>query len=195
MKVDELQMSFLGMDPTESIKGYAREKFKKVENFLDRAVKAEIVFKEMVHSRGVNQDFRIDIDVFLPNSIVRVQEVGEDMYAIIDKAIDVLSRRLKRYYDKLSQWEGKKPWKAEEFANSVLDIEEEEFDNYADYIPKITVHKTLTELRPMETAEAIEEMELMGFRQMLFKNKDSKYCMIYRREDGSYGLVEPADEI
>jgi putative sigma-54 modulation protein len=46
----------------------------------------------------------------------------------------------------------------------------------------------------MEEAEAIERMELWGYNQLLFRNKATgKISMVYRREKGDYGLVEPTD--
>jgi len=196
MKVEELQIKFISMDPTEAIKDYVLQKVGKVENFLERAVKGEVVLKERVQRRGVDKDFRIDINISLPNSLVIVQEAGEDLYAIIDKAVDVLTRRLKRYYDKLSQWEGKEPWKIVHAQETLAEFEEkEEGDDYSNYVPKIAVHKKIEDMRPKDYAEAIEEMELMGFNQFLFKNKQGQYSMLYKREDGSYGLVEPSENL
>jgi putative sigma-54 modulation protein len=196
MKADEIQIKFLSMEPTEAIKSYVVQKISKVENFLERAIKCEVVLKERLQRRGVDKDFRVDINVSLPNSLVIVQEAGEDLYAIIDKAVDVLTRRLKRYHDKLSQWEGQEPWKIVHAEETLSEFEGEvNQDDYLDYVPNIAVHKKITDMRPKEYAEAIEEMELMGFNQYLFKNKDGVYCMLYKRADNSYGLVEPTEDL
>ena len=46
----------------------------------------------------------------------------------------------------------------------------------------------------MHPAEAIERMELFGHEAFLFKNvKNGKYSVVYKRRDGTYGLVEPKD--
>ncbi|GEM_PF-229202 len=196
MEINEIQIKFISMDSTEAIKNYVFKKLGKVENFLEKATKGEVVLHEKTQTRGVDEDFRIDININLPGSFVVVQEEGEDLYALIDKAVDVLTRRLKRYHDKLSQWEGKTPWKviAAEEAMAEYEPEDEEYGNYADYTPQIAVHKKIEDLRPLEDAEAIEKMELMGFDQLLFKSKRGKYCMVYRRGDGTYGLVEPMED-
>ncbi len=196
MKVEELQLKFISMEPTEAIKDYVIQKVGKLDNFLEKAVKGEVILKERVQRRGVDKDFRIDINISMPNSLIIVQEAGEDLYAIIDKAVDVLARRMKRYQDKLSQWEGEEPWKIVHAEESLAEFEsEEDFDEYADYVPKIAVYKKIDDLKPKEYAEAIEEMELKGFNQFLFKNKKGQFSMVYKREDGSYGLVEPNEKI
>lgn len=196
MKVEQLHIKFISMEPTEAIKDYVIQKVGKADNFLEKATQGEVTLKERVQRRGVDKDFRVDINIVMPKSLIIVQESGEDLYAIIDKATDVLIRRLKRYNDKLSQWEGEKPWKVVHAEESMAKYEPEEtYDDYSDYAPKISVHKKIKDLQPREYAEAIEEMELKGFKQFLFRNKQGQYAMLYKREDGSYGLVEPADEL
>ncbi len=183
------------MDSTEAIKSYVLQKMGKVDNFLEKAIKGEVVLKERVQRRGVDKDFRIDINISLPNSLVIVQEAGEDLYAIMDKATDVLTRRLKRYHEKLSQWEGQEPWKIVHAQETLSEYEVEQEDGaFQDYVPKIAVHKKIDDLQPKEYAEAIEEMELRGFNQFLFRNKQGQFAMLYKRQDGTYGLVEPAQD-
>lgn len=199
MEEKDIQISFVGMDATEALKKYLLEKILKKKNLFDDATSIEVFLKESVHSKGIEHDFKVDINVKLPNSVIRVEEKGSDMYANIDKGTDILFRRLKKYHDKKEYWEGKASWKILEAKEAIRALEEEseaEIDNYSSYIPKITKRKILTEMFPIEEGEAIERMELSGYNQYLFKNKNNnKICMVYRRKNGEYGLVEPKDNI
>ena len=99
---------------------------------------------------------------------------------------------------KETYWEGKTPWKVLEAdaALEALVVEKgEKMDiNSFDYVPKIAVRKKITDMSPIEEAEAIEKMELLGYDQLLFKNSNTgKISMVYRRQKGGYGLVEPED--
>jgi len=109
--------------------------------------------------------------------------------------LDTLDRRLKRYRDRRGYLEGVKPWKILEADAALQALTEEvegELDDYSDYVPKIAVRKTVKDIGPMEEAEAIERMELLGYDQFLFLNKTTgKISMIYKRKMGGYGLVEP----
>jgi len=195
MQKENIQISFVGMEPTEALKKYTLEKILKHENLWKEATSIEIYLKENKYSRGVDKDFRIDINVVLPKSPVRVEVVGGDMYANIDEGTDTLARRLKRYHDKEEYWEGKTPWKILE-ADAALEaiVKEEDIEDYSNYVPKVAVRKKITDMTPLEEAEAIEKMELLGYDQLLFKNKNTgKISMIYRRVKGGYGLVEPED--
>ncbi len=180
------------MEPTEALKSYVKEKISKYENLLDDATSIEVFLKESKSNRGVNDDFRIDINVSLPETRIRVEQRGENMYANIDEASDVLNRRLTRYNEMKDHWSGEKPWKMTEAEMSMNN--EEDTETNVIYIPKITKRKTMDDMTPLEEAEAIERMEMAGYDQYLFKNKSTnKISMIYRRIDGGYGLVEPKD--
>ena len=48
------------------------------------------------------------------------------------------------------------------------------------------------DLWPMNEAEAIEQMELLGHDFFLFYNADEAAInLVYRRRDGNYGLLQP----
>ncbi len=194
MNIKDVQITFVGMRPTEPLKKYVVEKITKYEHLLTEAITVDVVLKEYTQRKGVKHDFRIDITVKLPKSTVRVEISGENMYANIDQATDTLARRLNRYSDKKAYWEGITPWKVLE-ADAMLKQVEEKIDTYVDYVPTIKVRKKLDDMSPLEEGEAIERMELLGYDQLLFRHKGSgKISMIYKRKEGGYGLVEPADK-
>ena len=198
MLEQKVKISYVGMQSSQSLKEYLLEKLEGKKNLLEEATGIDIFFKQNIHNKGVKDDFRLDINVVLPNSRIRVEQDGSDMYANIDLAIDTLVRRLKRYRDKKSHWEGKEAWKVME-AVAVLDELTEQVEDslddydYSKYVPNIATRKTIKILEVLEEGEAIEMMELLGYRQFLFRNrKTDNITMIYKREQGDYGLVEPA---
>jgi putative sigma-54 modulation protein len=47
-------------------------------------------------------------------------------------------------------------------------------------------------MKPMDPEEAIEHMELLGHNFYVFWNSDQERVgVVYRRNDGDYGLIEP----
>lgn len=192
---EKIKVTFIGMEASDSLKDYIIEKLERKESLLEDATSIEVFFKENKYTRGVSEDFRVDINVNLPNSPVRVEQSGEDMYANIDMAVDTLNRRLSRYSDRKMYWEGNKPWKvleAEAALEALTEEVEDNLDDYSDYVPSIATRKVIKNMEVLEEAEAIERMELSGYDQYLFKNKGTgKISMVYRRKQGGYGLVEP----
>ena len=194
MILKDIQISFVGMEPTTALKKYVVEKITKHKHLWKDATGMDIFLKENTKRRGVKDDFRVDITVALPNSSVRVEVSGENMYANIDEASDTLARRLKRYLDKKTYWDGVTPWRVLESDANLMDIGDDQVDNYENYVPKISVRKNIEDMSPLEEGEAIERMELLGYEQYLFRNKNTgKISMIYKRVQGDYGLVEPAN--
>lgn len=182
------------MEPTEALKEYVKEKVSKHTNLLDDVTSIEIFLKQTKSNKGVSNDFRIDMNITLPETRIRVEERGENMYANIDLASDTLGRRLARYNEMKGQWSGEKPWKIMEAEAEMEMLADDEEVTDTSYVPKISRRKTMDDMRPLEEAEAIERMEMAGYDQYLFRNKSTdKITMIYRRIDGGYGLVEPQD--
>ena len=198
MLEEKVKISYQGMQSSQSLREYILEKLEGKKKLLEEATSIEVFFKQNIHARGVKEDFKLDINVMLPNAPIRVEQSGSDMYANIDLAVDTLTRRIKRYRDRRVYWEGKEPWKVMEAEAALGELTEEvqeELDDYdySDYVPTIATRKTIKNLEVLEEGEAIEMMELLGYNQFLFKNKGTdKITMIYRRPQGGYGLVEPA---
>lgn len=189
MKKEEVKYTFLGMDPSDALKEYAFSKISKREDLMERLLNLEIAFKEHKASKGVRNDFRVDISVDLPETPIRVTERGEDMYANIDLAVDTLVRRLTRYFEMKEHWGGSKEWEVMEIEGD----EEEVFDEYSNYVPKIAKRKKINDMSPLEEGEAIERMEMLGYDSYLFRSKKTdKISLVYKRKDGSYGIVEPS---
>ena len=69
--------------------------------------------------------------------------------------------------------------------NFDFDIKEEEEPK-----EKIVKRKDI-EMKPMDEEEAILEMELLGHSFFVYKDMDTnKTCVLYKRKDGNYGLIE-----
>jgi putative sigma-54 modulation protein len=54
------------------------------------------------------------------------------------------------------------------------------------------VRRKQVSLIPMSEDEAIDQMELLGHNFFIFYNAETaKIGVLYRREDGNYGVLEP----
>ena len=55
---------------------------------------------------------------------------------------------------------------------------------------KIVRRKTV-DLKPIDEEEAIIQMNMLGHSFFVYKNvEDGNICVIYKRKDGNYGLIE-----
>jgi putative sigma-54 modulation protein len=194
MTPKDIQITFVGMEPTEALKKYTKEKIGKYKNLWKDATSIDVYLKENIQAKGVKNDFQVNINVNIPKNTIRIEHKGEDMYANIDKATDILARQLKKTEEKRHFWELKRPLKIFGIGKTQEDEEIEDEKHYA-YIPKIKSKKELKKLERYQEQEAIERMEMSGFNQMMFRHRETgRICMAYKREKGGYGLVELREE-
>lgn len=107
-----------------------------------------------------------------------VSESHQDMYAAIDKAVGTIQKRIRRHLD----------------SKKNIDRHSVRFEQpsvqKAEEGPKIVKRKPIS-VKPMFEEEAILQMELLNHRSFLFHNADTDSpCMIYKRHDGNYGIIE-----
>ena len=114
--------------------------------------------------------------------ILRAEENSNDMYLSIDRAVDKLESQIRRYRTKMGKHlRDPKPEAPEEVVEPVY--EEVNFD---------VVRTKKFAVKPMDVDDAITQMELLGHNFFLFLNAETdSMCVLYRRNDGSYGLLVP----
>jgi len=177
---------------TEETKNYIIEKLKKIES-LTKGVE-NITVNIFQTKRHINdfKDLQLEILIKLPKVFVKVEGKGHNVNVIFDSVMPVLVKRLKRYAQNFeTRWSKNIGWKEKELKKSMI-VDDEPTDTF--YEPHIK-RKLLTDKPPMHPAEAVERMELLGHASYLFKNiKTNNYAMIYKREKGGYGLVEPKND-
>ena len=163
------------MNITEAMKEYAEEKLQKLNKYIEDSneITGTILFKVY----GPKQ--KIEVTIPLKNCTLRVEEEGQDFYAIIDTSIDKLERQIKKNKTRLANKRNKSK------IDFILDFEpEEENEN------KIIKRKQV-ELKPMDEEEAILQMELLGHDFYMFKNiETNKMSVVYKRKHGDYGVIE-----
>lgn len=165
------------IDVTDAMRSYAEDKLEKLERFSDQIVDAKVVMS--YNERIGGEPAKVEVQVNVPNGIVRAEERGQDHYAAVDLVVDKLERQLKKYKGRgLAKRMEEKP---------APDTQPEEED-----APRIVRTKRHV-MRPMGPEDAAMEMEALGHDFYVFRNVDTEeIAVIYLREDGHYGLIEPA---
>ncbi len=114
--------------------------------------------------------------------MIRAEERAADMKVAVDAVVDKLDKQIRRYKDKQVR---------KRRVNALQTAQELEPETAMEPAPQIVRRKRFKTL-PMSPEEAIEQMELLGHTFFLFLNQDTdELNVVYRREDGNYGLLEP----
>ncbi len=165
------------IDVTDAMRTYAEDKLAKLDRFSDQIVDAKVVMS--YNDRIGGSPAKVEVQVNVPNGIVRAEERGPDHYGAIDLVVDKLERQLKKF---------KGRYVAKRAEDKPEPIEPEPVEE----APRIVRTKRHV-MRPMAPEDAAMEMEALGHDFYVFRNVDTDgIAVIYLREDGHYGLIEPA---
>jgi putative sigma-54 modulation protein len=170
----------------EEIKSYARQRLDRIIYSLPnlRSALVEVTFE---HTRPADRRYTVQVTLAANGAQVRVEDRGRSANATIDRAHDLLERRIrdwkgKVYYGRRREQAAQKEAVATETARVLP-------DDRSEYITRVKGHET----KPMTPEDAVEQMELLGHDFYFFLNNSTgQHNVVYRRKAGGYGLIEPA---
>ncbi|HIS04039.1 MAG TPA: ribosome-associated translation inhibitor RaiA [Candidatus Pullichristensenella avicola] len=168
-----------GMEVTDSLKARVEKKLAKLERYFQDDVEAQVRLSQERGNRNI-----VEITISVGSVILRAEEVSNDMYMSIDRAVDKLNRQIRRHRTKLEK--RLRAGAFEPVAEEQPEAEEEEVASYN------LVRVKKFPVKPMHVDDAIAQMELLGHTFFLFLNEETdSMCVLYLRSDGSYGLLQP----
>ena len=161
---------------TKAIKNYALEKISKLDKyFSENEYTANVLIRVKNHMQTV--------EVTIPTNkfVLRSEVTDNDLYAAIDLVVDKLERQIRKNKTRLKKKSVVNNYKE---LNLNFDIEKEEIEK-----EKIVKRKKI-DTKPMSEEEALIQMNLLSHDFFVFKNIDNEICIIYRRKDNNYGIIE-----
>ena len=163
------------LELSEEFKAYAEKKLSKLDKFFNRDAEA-VVLCRLERGR-----FTSEVTVRSANLFFRAQNTANDLYATIDAVEDMIERQIRKNKTKLE-----KRLREGAFTEPAAEPQEPEEDTY-DIVRRKRFH-----VAPMDVEEAILQMNMLGHQFYAFLNADDndRYCVVYRRNDGGYGLIE-----
>ena len=159
--------------PRDSFKEHAEKKLQKIDRFFGDAASAKVTATVEKTSQTV------EITVNNDGLIFRAQAKAENMNEALDNCVDLLIRQIRKNKTKLEKR-----------------LRSGAFDGYQgleDEEPEFELVRTKTiPIKPQSVDEAILQMNMLGHKFYMFRNSaNDSVAVVYRREDGGYGLIEP----
>ena len=165
------------MELTDALKEIVQKKISKLEKYFEVNVEAKATLS-IQKSRQI-----IEVTIPFNGVILRGEEATSDMYKSLDLVEDKLERQIRRQKTRLSRKHGGS-LRFGEINNIEIKASEEEEGQL------VKVKKFGA--KPMNSEEAILQMDLLGHNFFVYQDADSnKVNVIYIRKDGDYGLLEP----
>jgi putative sigma-54 modulation protein len=174
------------LEVTGSLRDYVEKKISKLERYFDTPPASDVHVNLSVY----NDEQRIEVTIPMTNLLLRGEEQHTDLYAAIDLVVDKLERQIRKYKTKVNRkfrQQGAPKHIFAELEKDAIAVQEEDEED------EIEIVRTKRfNLKPMDSEEAILQMDMLGHSFYVFTNAVSGDTnVVYRRNDGKYGLIEP----
>ena len=171
---------------TDHMRDYVTKKVAKLDRHLDAIDEIRVDLAYVKAARSVTDRYVAQMTVNGKGFILRSEERADDIRTALDASMEKLSRQIERFKDKRKNGRGDGK-SASDVAPEIEPIGDDEFET------PVIVRRKQFDLIPMAEEEAIEQMKLLGHDNffVFFNVKSSAVNVLYRRRDGTYGLIEP----
>ncbi len=180
------------VDTGESLREHAQRRVAEItEKYFSRSIGANVTF-----GRGPNNDYTCDIVAPVTQGVVlKATYSAREAQMAFNGAADRIEKQLRRYMRRLKEHKVDEEAQAyvENAAYTIFSPAPEGEDSEADF-PAI-VAETRVDIPEASVSDAVMLMDLRNTNALMFKNSGTgEFNMIYRREDGNIGWVEPHGE-
>ena len=172
---------------TDDTREYVEKKAAKLERYLQEIDDIRIELSYAKSARNANDRQVAQLTVRGKGFLLRTEERGDELHAAFDTALDKMQRQIDRYKGKHHHGRGDGRSAAE-----VTEEDELPVDETGELLPFIARRKKFI-LLPMNEDEAVEQMRLLAHDNffVFFNAEQNSIQVLYRRRNGTYGLIEP----
>ena len=162
------------MSVRDSLKDAIEKKLSKFDKFFGEDTEAFVTCKVR---KGVKI---IEITVNYGGATFRSEEENETFISALDRAIEGLERQIRKNKTRVEKMIKRTP--------AIIDDLDDEYEEEEEFNIRI---KTFP-FKPMTPEEAILQMNLIGHTFYAFIDSETgETCVVYKRKEGSYGLIVP----
>lgn len=176
------------VDTGEALRNHVSDRINGMaDKYFSRAIGANVTF-----GRGPHDDFTCDIVAPVNQGMVlKSSNQAHDAHVAFDGAADKIERQLKRYRDRLRERRHETAEPQIDAGYTVFQAQQEDEEQPSES-PAI-VAETRVDIPTASVSDAVMMLDLRNTNALMFKNGQSgEYNMVYRRDDGTIGWVEPS---
>lgn len=159
------------------------------EKYAGRPTDANIIFSKSGH------EFVCEAVVHLSTGLT-AQAKGKDteIYAAFDSASEKMEKQLRRYKRRLKDHhkERSQPVELSDAGSYILAASTESEEQEPEGVSSMIVAEMETKIPELSVGEAVMQMEIADAPVLVFRNEGhSGINVVYRREDGNIGWIDP----
>ena len=180
----EVQVFGKNMEVTDTIHDYVFDKAENLDRYLKKIESTRVDLSYVKSARSAADRQVAQITVRGPRILLRTEERADDILAAFDTALGKMQRQIERFKGKNERGRGDGRSAAEVVPVSFEEDEEDEM---------IIARQKKFTVYPMVVEEAFEQMRLLEHDNffIFYNGETNAMNVLYRRRDGSYGLIEP----
>ena len=164
------------IDITEGLKSAIEDKIGKLEKYFTPDTEVHVTLSVEKERQ------KIEVTIPVKGTVIRSEQVSNDMYVSIDLVEEIIERQLKKYKNKLIEKQQNKDYFRQEFIEKDF-VDEEEIQ---------IVRSKKFDIKPMYAEDACIQTELTGHNFFVFVNAETgQVNVVYKRKGNTYGLIEP----
>ena len=163
------------MNVWDEMKATIDAKLEKLNKYFDDACTATVTLSSKRNEKC------LEITILSSGTIFRSEIRSDTFRNALDRAVDNIERQIRKNKTRL----------AKRLRSGAFDYGMFETGEDIEEDPEFTVRRKSFTLKPMSVEEAIMQMNLLGHEFFVFRgDKDEKVAVVYKRQDGAYGLIE-----
>lgn len=181
----EVKVFGRNMEVSEQVHDYVSGKAEKLDRYLKEIEETRVELSHAKSARSAADRQVAQITVRGRRLLLRTEERSDDILAAFDTALDKMQRQIERFKGKRDRGRGDGRSAADITPEVDLsDVEEDEM---------FIARRKKFAIYPMMEEEALEQMRLLGHDNffIFYNGETNAVNVLYRRRDGSYGLIEP----
>ena len=163
-----------------NVHAYAEKKVMKLARYFEEDAQALVVFSVEKNRNNV------ELTVRGAGTWFRAHESTSDMFASIDAAVGTIEGQIRKNKTRLARRLRQDAFTRTVEETSFTDEPEEKLD---------IVRVKSFRFAPMTREEAVLQMNLLEHNFFAFRDEDNggSFAVVYRRNDGGYGLIDDAE--
>jgi ribosomal subunit interface protein len=186
----DIRVSGHQLDTGSALQAHAADRLSGIsDKYFSRAISSQVTF-----GKAPPSSFACDIVLHVNQGLVlKSHGQAQDARLAFDQAADKVEKQLRRYKRRIKDRheQTSHAMQVEDAAYTVFDVGEPESEEAPD-APAI-IAETRTDVPECSVSDAVMQLDLRHTNALFFKNAGTgRHNMVYRRNDGSIGWVEPS---
>jgi len=174
------------IEVTDALKSYVEGGLRKLRTHFDKVIDADVVLSVEKHRHIA------EINLHANGIRIHGKESSSDMYASVDAVLGKLDKQIRRFKDRINRHQPRLSKEDANYHHEIIQAVEDEEVTDEEARKHYVVMREKIPVKPMSVDEAVMQLELVDDQFLVFTNADTRQVnVIYARDGGTYGLIEP----